>query len=237
VFRHTAHVYDLLYEGSGKDYGQESADIHDLIEQRTPGARRLLDVACGTGGHLRHLRLWYDVTGTDIDPGMLAEARTHLPDVTLVEADMRTLALEQSFDAAVCLFSSVGYLRSPAELTAAVGAMARHLNAGGVLIVDGWVRPDAWISGGKTEVTMAASGEVQVVRMSRSRREGDTTYLEMHHLIDTADGIEHVVDGHELTLFAPGHYEEAFRASGLAVDTVESPMPGRDRYVGVKAPH
>jgi SAM-dependent methyltransferase len=235
MFRHTAHVYDLLYEGSGKDYGAESAAVHDLIQTRCPGAARLLDVACGTGGHLRHLRRWYDVTGVDIDPGMLAQARTALPGVSLIEADMRTLTLDRSFDAAVCLFSSVGYLRSTDELTAAVGAMSRHLNAGGVLIVDGWVRPDAWISGGKTEVTGAASDAVHVVRMTRSRRQGDRTSLEMHHLIGTADGIEYVVDSHELTLFAPDDYEAAFVASGLAVETVDSPMAGRDRYVGVKA--
>jgi SAM-dependent methyltransferase len=235
MFRHTAHIYDLLYEATGKDYARESTDLHRLIEQRRPGARTLLDVACGTGGHLRHLGRWYDVTGVDLDPGMLDQARGRLPDVRLVEADMRTLALDASFDAVVCLFSSIGYLRSADELVTAVGAMARHLTPGGVLIVDGWVRPDAWISGGTTEATTATSEQVTVVRMSRSRRQGDRTYLDMHHLIGTPDGIEHVVDHHELTLFAPVDYETAFRASGLVVDTVESPMPGRDRYVAVTA--
>jgi len=233
MFRHTAHIYDLLYEGSGKDYARESSDIDVLIKQRAPGACRLLDVACGTGGHLRHLRRWYDVTGVDIDPGMLDEARLRLPDVTLVEADMRTLALDQSFDAVVCLFSSIGYLRSPDELVEAVGAMARHLIPGGVLVVDGWVRPDAWLSGGKTEVATAGTETAKVVRMTRSRREGNRTHLEMHHLIDTGHGIEYLVDHHELTLFTPEAYEEAFRASGLTVEAVESPLPGRDRYVGV----
>jgi ubiquinone/menaquinone biosynthesis C-methylase UbiE len=235
MFRHTAHIYDLLYEATGKDYARESTDLHHLIEQRRPGARTLLDVACGTGGHLRHLRRWYDVTGVDLDPGMLDQARGRLPDVRLVEADMRTLALDASFDAVVCLFSSIGYLRSADELVTAVGAMARHLTPGGVLIVDGWVRPDAWISGGTTEATTATSERVTVVRMSRSRRQGDRTFLEMHHLIGTPDGIEHVVDHHELTLFAPADYEAAFGASGLVVDIVESPMPGRDRYVAVTA--
>ena len=111
----------------------------------------------------------------------------------------------------VCLFSSVGYLRVDRRADGRRRRHGRHLNAGGVLVVDGWVRPDAWISGGKTEVTLAASDGVEVVRMSRSRRQGDRTSLEMHHLIATADGIEHVVDEHELTLFAPGDYEAAFR--------------------------
>ncbi|HEY5251490.1 MAG TPA: class I SAM-dependent methyltransferase, partial [Acidimicrobiales bacterium] len=149
--------------GLGEDDARESSDINDLIQARRPGARRLLDVACGTAGHLRHLRRWYDVVGADIDPGMPTQARLHLPDVELVEADMRRVALGRSFDVVVCLFSSIGYLRSTDELCAAVGAMADHLNPGGVLIIDGWVRPDAWISGGTTEVTTAITEEVKVV--------------------------------------------------------------------------
>jgi trans-aconitate methyltransferase len=44
----------------------------------------------GPGGHLRRLRDWFDVAEVDIDPGMLDQARRHLPDVELAEADMRT---------------------------------------------------------------------------------------------------------------------------------------------------
>jgi SAM-dependent methyltransferase len=234
MFRHTAPVYDLLYEAQGKDYARESADIDALIRAQRPGARSLLDVACGTGGHLVHLRDRYDVTGVDIDTGMLDQARRRLPEVTLVEGDMRTLSLDRTFDAVVCLFSSIGYLRSSEELDRAVGAMAGHLQPGGVLIIDGWIRPDAWISGGTTQVTVASSDEIDVIRMSHSERQGDKTYLEMHHLVGTPNGIEHLVDHHELTLFTPGDYESAFRRSGLTVDTVESPVPGRDRYVGLK---
>jgi hypothetical protein len=119
-------------------------------------------------------------------------------------------------------------------LVAAIGAMARHLHPGGVLIVDGWVRPDAWIDGGNTQVTTAAGDDVTVVRMSRSRRQDDRTSLEMHHLIGTTAGIDHVVDHHELTLFAPDQYEGAFRAAGLTVEALSWAQPSRDRYVGVK---
>ncbi|HXQ58639.1 MAG TPA: class I SAM-dependent methyltransferase [Acidimicrobiales bacterium] len=236
MFRHTAHLYDALYEAAGKDYAQESADIHDLIEHRGPGARTLLDVACGTGGHLQYLRRWYAVTGVDVDPGMLAEARAKLPTVSLIEADMRSLALGQTFDAAVCLFSSIGYMRSTDEMDVAISAIARHLVPGGVLVVDGWVRPDAWINGGTTTVETAHTEDATVVRVSRSVRDGERTSLEMHHLVATAAGIEHLVDHHDLTLFAPDDYEAAFRAAGLTVDIVPCPLPGRDRYVATKAP-
>ena len=234
MFTHTASVYDLLYESLGKDYAAEAADLQALIERRRPGARTLLDVACGTGGHLRHLQRTYAVTGADLDRAMLVEARRHLPHVPLFEADMRSLSLDQSFDVVLCLFSSVGYLRSTQELDQAVRGMAEHLEPGGVLVVDGWLRPDAWLDDGPTQVTTASGPDLDVVRMVRSRRADNRTTLDMHYLVATHDGIEHLVEHHELTLFTPEQYEAAFAACGLAVSVEAGPYPGRDRYVATR---
>ncbi len=155
MFRNTAHVYDLIYESSGKDYDAESSAIHQLVQERKPGARTLLDVACGTGGYLRHLQRWFVIAGVDSDSTMLEEARKHLPEVPLTAADMRTFRLGATFDAVTCLFSSIGYMQDTQELNTAIRAMAQHLNPGGVLIADGWVRPDAWRDGGYMHVDVA----------------------------------------------------------------------------------
>jgi hypothetical protein len=61
---------------------------------------------------------------------------------------------------------------------------------------------------------------------------GTTTYLELHHLVATSDGIEYLVDHHELTLFAPEEYRAAFEAAGLTFEVIGGPLPDRDRYVG-----
>ena len=235
MFRHTTHIYDLIYEAAGKDYAAESSAIRSLIQARNPEARNLLDVACGTGGHLRHLQHHYEVTGVDLDPNMIREARNNVPDIPLVEGDMRTIRLGTRFDAVICLFSSIGCMGDTKELTSAISAMANHLNPGGVLIVDGWVRPDAWRDGGSTDVEVATSEGIKVARVVHSRRDGSATHLEMHHLVATQDGIEHLVDHHELTLFTPEEYEAAFQAAGLVAETVDSPMQGRDRYIAVRA--
>jgi hypothetical protein len=58
---------------------------------------------------------------------------------------------------------------------------------------------------------------------------------ELHHLVGTPGGVEYLVDHHELTLFEPAEYEAAFRAPGLAVEEVPSPLIGRDRCIGVRA--
>ena len=232
TYDRTAAVYDLLYQGLGKDYAAESLAVHELIQSRSPGARTLLDVGCGTGGHLRHLTQWYDATGVDLAPAMLAEAATHLPGTRLVEADMRSFDLGRHFDAVVCLFSVVGHLSTVEDLNAAVATMAGHLAPRGVLIVDGWILPERWRGNVGTEIDVAEDETTKVVRVWHTRRVGDVTHLAAHHLIATVDGVDYVVDEHELRLFAREDHEGAFKKAGLAVETTASPMPSRDRYIG-----
>ena len=129
MYTKTPELYDRFYDW--KDYAGEAAKLRDLIESRSPGARSLLDVACGTGRHLEHLRAWYDVEGVDLDEGLLSVARARLPDVPLRAADMRDFDLGRRFDVVTCLFSSIGYVQTPGALQASVAAMVRHVAPGG----------------------------------------------------------------------------------------------------------
>jgi SAM-dependent methyltransferase len=125
VFTESAGWYDRFQ--AGKDYAGEAERITGLIRDLRPGARTLLDVACGTGGHLSYLRQEFTCHGIDLDGGLLEVARQRLPDVPLTRADMTGFDLAQRFDAVTCLFSSIGYTASVAGLRAATRAMAGHL--------------------------------------------------------------------------------------------------------------
>src|SRR5579864_2281098 len=192
MYGKSAEIYDLLYTATGvKDFEAEAAELRAVIEGASPGARTLLDVACGTGALLAEMRRWYAVEGVDLSREMLAVARRRLPDVTLAEADMRTLDLGRTFDAVTCLFSSIGYVTEPAELAPTIARLAAHVGRGGVLVVDGWVRPEDWEGGHRPHAEEASDDLRTVVRLAFSRRVGDITALDMHHLVATADGIEH----------------------------------------------
>lgn len=52
---------------------------------------------------------------------------------------MRQLDLGRTFDAVICMFSSIGHLTNPDDMREAFRRLPRHLAPGGVLIVDGWV--------------------------------------------------------------------------------------------------
>ena len=121
MFDKSAELYDLFYDW--KDYRAEAEKVRELVAARNPGARTLLDVACGTGSHLVHLRDWYAIEGLDLDPGLRTVAARRLPEVQLHEADMRDFELGRTFDVVTCLFSSIGYVATTDGLSRAVEAM------------------------------------------------------------------------------------------------------------------
>lgn len=231
MFDKSPHLYDLLYEkGLGKDYVAEVATIVD----RLPNARTLLDVACGTGRHLQHLARHFDCVGTDLDAGMLEVARRRCPDVPLVQADMveLDLGLRRTFDAVICLFSSIGYVATEERLRAAAASLARHLNPGGTLLVEPWLTPDVWIDGHIGMLTVDEP-EVKVCRINRSRLEDGCTVMDFHYLVVSADGVERFSEEHRLGLFTWEQYRDAFEATGLEVEIDQTGGPmGRGLIVG-----
>ncbi|MBA2519177.1 MAG: class I SAM-dependent methyltransferase [Chloroflexia bacterium] len=145
MYTRSADLYDAIY--AFKDYAAEARRLRALIEPiwRGDGAT-LLDVACGTGGHIPFLRDHYLVEGLDLSPRMLEVARRRNPGLVFHQADMTSFELDRRYDAVVCLFSGIGYVGSLPKLHQAIATFARHLNPGGVVVVEPWKTPDTWIA-------------------------------------------------------------------------------------------
>ena len=231
MFSRSARIYDAIY-ASIRDYQREAAQLDALIQARRPGAKSLLDVACGTGVHLHHLAGRYEVEGLDLDPEMLAVARERLPDATFHQGDMASFDLGKRFDAVVCMFSSIGYVKTEEWLRDAIASMARHLEPGGVLVVEPWLTPDAW-SDRHVGAVFVDEPELKIARVNVAEREGTISSFEFQYLVGTPDGVEHFSERHELGLFTVEQQLEAFRAAGLEAEhDPEGPM-GRGLYVAV----
>jgi SAM-dependent methyltransferase len=233
VFTRSARLYDAIYHW--KDYTAEATWLHELVQAQKPGATTLLDVACGTGAHLAELARWYRCVGVDVDPKLLAVARERLPaEVELREADMRDFDLGRRFDVVTCLFSSIGYVDGVGELARAVGSMARHLEPGGVLVVEPWLSPDG-VRVPHVGAVFVDEPELKIARMNAVEVDGNRSILELHYLVGKPDGVEHFTELHELTLFTDDETLAAFRSAALEVehDPDGGPM-GRGLYVGVR---
>jgi dTDP-3-amino-3,4,6-trideoxy-alpha-D-glucopyranose N,N-dimethyltransferase/N-dimethyltransferase len=142
---------------------------------------------------------------------------------------MDSFDIDEEFDAVVCLFSSIGY---SGDLPGAIGSMARHLKPGGVLIVEPWLRPDQWVAGHVQVLDQETDG-IRLVRMTASWVDGARSILDMHYLVGSASGIEHLVETHCLTLFSLAEYEAAFLAARLTFEFDEDGPMGRGALIGL----
>lgn len=142
MFHESGEFYDLIY-GAWKDYESESAALTALVRGRQPKARTILDVACGTGRHAKALAEThaFAVDGLDLDPVLVGIARGRNPTGEFVCADMTAFDLGRRYDAVLCLFSSIGYVRTLANLRNALRCFRSHLRPGGVLILEPWFTP------------------------------------------------------------------------------------------------
>ena len=163
---------------------------------------------------------------------MLAVARERLPDVPFHEGDMAAFDLGERFDTVVCMFSSIGYVRTEERLRSAIASMARHLEPGGVLVVEPWLSPDVWMDR-HVGAVFVDDPELKIARMNVAQREGTVSMFEFEYLVGTPDGIERFSERHELGLFTVEQYLEAFRAAGLEANHDPDGPMGRGLYVAV----
>ena len=126
-----SQTYDQRWEelaAAGRNVHGEA----DLVESLDP--RTVLDAGCGTGRVAVELaRRGIEVTGVDLDAGMLDKARAKAPEVPWVLADLTTLDLGRTFDVVV-MAGNVMIFLAPGTEPAVVRAAARHLEAGGALV-------------------------------------------------------------------------------------------------------
>jgi SAM-dependent methyltransferase len=142
-----ARLYDL-------DLADDPGDLDLYLALAAQAGGPLLELAVGSGRLAVPLAAdGYDVTGVDLDPSMLARARTRgdaagattARRLTLVQADARDVRLPSagSFRLAYIPLNSLFLMGTRRDQAAAVATLAAHLAPGGLAVVDCWLpEPD-----------------------------------------------------------------------------------------------
>lgn len=123
--------YDLMCDGI--DYRAQSDAARRLQQIFGNQGRRHLDLACGTGPHIRHLLdFGYQCSGLDINPPMLEIARQRCPEARFVAQDMADFRFEQRFDLITCFLYSLHYNAGLDALRQCLASVHAALDAQGV---------------------------------------------------------------------------------------------------------
>ncbi|HEX8991464.1 MAG TPA: class I SAM-dependent methyltransferase [Anaerolineales bacterium] len=234
MYNRSAAIYDAIYRAVGKDYAGEAKKLEAFIQQhkRSMG-NSLLDVACGTGGHIAYLTDKYMVEGLDISEDMLAEAVKKYPNVRFHHADMADFNIGRSFDVITCLFSAIGYIETLPRLSQTIRTFAAHLQPGGVALVEPWFGPGA-LDASNIHAVFVDEPKLKIARMNVNRVEGRLSYLDFEYLVGTPGGITSFRETHRIGLFTHDEYQQAFKEAGLRVVHDETGLDGRGLYIGIR---
>jgi SAM-dependent methyltransferase len=227
MFSASAEYYDLVY--SKKDYRGETDRLRELFRRFVSEGRTILDIACGTGEHLRFLPE-YDVTGIDLEPAFVRIAGEKRPEGKFLVADMQQFELESKFDIQICLFSAIAYLLTPEAILSALGCFKAHLAPGGAIFIEPFFQPDAWRTG-QTDIVIGEDGHRKVCRLMTSDREGDVSILIGHYLLAEGIHVRYAVERHELLLLDRDQWQDLFRQAGLSAEYLPEAFSSRGLYV------
>lgn len=114
------------------DYAGEAQVYGDLLATHGP-VHELLELGSGGGHTAGHLKRRFGLTLSDASEAMLQVSRQAHPELDHVLGDMRTLRLGARFDA-VFLHDALVYLRTQADLAAALATAREHCRDGGTVL-------------------------------------------------------------------------------------------------------
>ncbi|EPH43895.1 class I SAM-dependent methyltransferase [Streptomyces aurantiacus] len=226
-------IYEAIYMSRGKDYAAESALVTSLVRERLPEADSLLDVGCGAGSHLQCFAGHFGhAEGLDLSADMVRKNEERGTGIRVTRGDMRDFALGRRFDAVVSMFNVVAYSAGTDELDATLACFARHLNPGGVIVIEPWWLPEDFLDGYVATDSFQWKGR-SYARISHTVRDGDSSHMEVHYLVASAEeGVTHFSDVHRARLFQRADYENAIRRAGCAVEYVRAEHAPRGLFIG-----
>ncbi|WP_029653175.1 class I SAM-dependent DNA methyltransferase [Marinobacter daepoensis] len=123
--------YDLMC--ADIDYPAQSHAVKRLHQLFGNGGLRHLDLACGTGPHIRHFQdFGFQCAGLDIHQPMLDKAQQRCPEAMFSVGDMCDFQFDTSFDLITCFLYSIHYSQGLDKLRGCIASAHRALSDNGL---------------------------------------------------------------------------------------------------------
>jgi ubiquinone/menaquinone biosynthesis C-methylase UbiE len=191
--------YDVMHQH--RNYGQECQFANNLIQKYCPGAKRVLDICCGTGEHaIRMAQLGYEVTGIDASRDMIKFANEKVKkegvSVEFRCIDAHALNIVGEFQAAYCLGYTFHYMTTYSEVISFFTRINEALLPQGIFLVD---FIDAWglIEGFHRDKYVYRHEGTTIFQFEQTNldKKKRVRHIEFYYVIDYNDG-------HAKTIFA-----------------------------------
>jgi trans-aconitate methyltransferase len=240
LYHDLADWYPLLTPVA--DYVEEAAFCRRLYEthcRRPP--RTLLDLGCGGGHNVAHLKATLTCTLVDLAPAMLEVSRRLNPECEHVLGDMRSVRLGRAFDC-VLAHDAVSYMASRADLGRAIATAFAHTAPGGVAMFQPDFVAETFRPGTETGGSDADGRGLRYLEWRWRPGSSRETYVtDMAYLLrDESGTVEVFHDRHVMGLFPRAAWLELVEAAGfepLAVPFEHSSYShtGHEVFLGLRA--
>ena len=209
-------VGDLIY----------NANIYDGLNWLPKDKNsRILELCCGTGRlTIPIAKDGYDITGVDFTPSMLRKAKIQASEdglkVKFIEADIRTLNLQDKYDLIFIPFNSIHHLYKNEDLFKAFHVVKSHLNQGGLLLLDCFNPNIKFIVEGEKELreiaefTTSDGREVLIKEIMRYENDTQINRIEWHYFINGRfDSVQNL----DMRLYFPQELDSYLKWNGFNI--------------------
>ena len=220
-------VGDLIYDAN--IYDGMNTNLADLQFYRRwlPKNKdaRILELCCGTGRlTLPIAKDGYDISGVDYTASMLEQAKVKASEagleVKFIEADIRTLNLQEKYDLIFIPFNSIHHLYRNEDLFKAFNVVKNHLKEGGLFLLDCF-NPDIKfiVEGGKepkaiAEYTTNDGRDVLIKQIMRYENKTQINRIEWHYFIN---GEFNSIQNLDMRLFFPQELDSYLKWIGFNI--------------------
>jgi len=215
-FKAISTYYDALYVND-REYAPEAAKVKEILAKHgvLPKAD-LLVLACGTGGHIPYFKDDYKVSGLDLSQDMLNQAEKKYPDVRFYLGNLIDFQLDATFDAMICMYGSIGFVKTVDNLYAAMRRIAAHLRPNGVALITPWSTSEEFQN--HMVVDAIDRPDLKIARIEQVRlKEPKIVEVSFHHLLGQNNNVTYNKQSMEIGLFSQTEYLSAMNDAGLKV--------------------
>lgn len=220
-------VGELVYDADIYDGLNTSLTDLEFYKKWLPQNKdaNILELCCGTGRlTITIAKEGYNISGVDYTASMLERAKDKAFQaglkINLIEADIRTLNLQEKFDLIFLPFNSIHHLYNNEDLFAVLKVVRKHLKENGLFLLDCFNPNIRYIVEKEKEqqiITEYTTNDGRKVVIEQSMHYESATQInciKWHYFIDSQF---HSVQNMDMRLFFPQELDSYFKQAGFNV--------------------